>query len=109
MTALVTRQKAIRGTLRRLRAQLPGADGDSLRHLAELDSVCSVLFAEIVNGKTSKDTLFAYSKLVDQRTALMQAHRLTPQVPRPKVKDDPELDPYVQRHLEALRARGEKV
>lgn len=108
VTANGKRQRAIKWALQQLRARLPNADGDVLKLLAELDAASAVLFAAL-DGKATRDVLAAYGKLVDQRIDLLTRLRLLPTPPRPKAKEDPDLDPYVQQHLAGLRAHGEKV
>jgi len=104
MTALGQRYKLIHGTLRRLRRKLPDADTDALRTLAETDAASAVLLAAIADGKTSKDMLAAYTRLVDQRVALLTRLRLLPPLPRARVSDDdPENDPEVRAFAERVQ------
>ena len=108
VTASGKRQRAIKWALEQLRTRLPDADGDVLKLLAELDAASAVLFVAL-DGKATRDVLAAYGKLIDARIDVLTRLRLLPQPPRPKAKEDPDLDPVVQRHLEGLRAHGEKV
>ncbi len=100
MSAYTDRAKAIRSRLQRYRAKLPDADTDALRLLAELDAASALLFARLGDG--SRDVLTTYTRLLDQRVDLLTRLRLLATPPRPKVKEDAGLDPYVREHLRAI-------
>ena len=110
MSALTERNKVLRHTIGRLRVRLPDCEHpEALRLLAEIDVLAARLFVSMLDGGGNRDQLSAYGRLVDQRISLLTRLRLLPTLPRAKVSDEEELDPYVQRHIETLRARGEKV